>query len=122
MAFLVGDPRCLGEAAKSGVSELRTRDARPSRCESSSERHPNPPPVSHRSHSERLVFIDAIASILGKLFDCVVIREHVAMNASQQWNGNFQDWNKQMIRGFADWPPTIQQTHRNKFGNGCLIR
>jgi hypothetical protein len=59
----------------------------------------------------RLVFIDAIASILGKLFYRFVIREDITMNATQKWNRNFQDRNKQVIRRLADWPGTHQHPH-----------
>jgi hypothetical protein len=45
-----------------------------------------------------------ISTIFGQLFDRVVIGEYIAVDASQQWDIDFQDRNKEMIRRFADWP------------------
>jgi hypothetical protein len=56
-----------------------------------------------------LFFIDTVAAIPGKLLYRVVIGENIAVNATQKRNGDFQDWNKQMIRRFADWPSTLQR-------------
>jgi len=38
-----------------------------------------------------------IAAILRKLFDGVVVREDIAMNATKQGNGYFQNGNKEVI-------------------------
>jgi hypothetical protein len=64
-------------------------------------------------HLRRVVFVETVASILGKLFDGVVVCEDIAMNATHERNGNFQDRNEEMIRGFANWTGA----HRGHHGN-----
>ena len=43
-----------------------------------------------------------IAPVFGKLFDGFVIGKHIAMNTSEQGNGNLEDGDEQMIRRIAD--------------------
>ena len=49
-----------------------------------------------------------IGSVLRKLLDSFVVRKHVAMDATQQGDGNFQDRNKEVIRGLTDRSITHQ--------------
>ena len=69
-------------------------------------------------HLRRVVFVKTVASILGELLDGVVVCEHIAMNATHERNGNFQDRNEQMIRRFANWTGA----HRGHHGNTALWR
>ena len=64
-------------------------------------------------HLRRVVFVETVASILGELFDGVVVCEDIAMNATHERNGNFQDRNEEMIRGFANCTGAHQGHHGN---------
>src|SRR5262245_36928807 len=98
---LLGAERAWVRQTGSGTRNSRTR-----RSKAASQLDPKPAPVGHdHVHLRRIVFV-AVASILGKLLHGIVVSEYIAMNAAQERNGNFQDRNKKVIRGFADFAGT----------------
>ena len=54
-----------------------------------------------------------IHPVLGKLLDSLVIRKNIAMDTAHQGNSDFQDGNKEVIRGLTDRPITHQCRYVN---------
>ncbi len=108
MAICFGNSGRLGETPTTTVSQLRFGHLS---CggESSPDANPKPPPIRHSRHNySRLIFVDVVTAVFCKLFDRIVVRKHVAMNTSEQGDGNFEDGNEQVICRIAD----LVITHR----------
>ena len=88
------------ETSTPAVPELRSAQL-PRRGEPSPDADPKPPPIRHSRDYTRLI-VDVIAPVFCKLFDGIVVRKHIAMNTSEQRNGNLEDGDEQVIRRIAD--------------------
>src|SRR4051812_41368344 len=95
----------MGGASSAGVSELRACEPRTSRGQPSSQSRPNFSPIRIvRNRNARLIVIDAIASIFCELFDGLVIRENVAVNAAEQGDRYFQNGDEELIGRLPNLP------------------